>query len=94
MVLSPVGLPARVLKSKFVQKSLEEKQKFSCFYKCLLTCDAGKANYCIALALLNSYKGDIDGGFAMCGANVYRVKEIVTVQELIDELVNEASTVL
>ena len=94
LVLSPVGLPARVLKSKFVQKSLKEKQKFSCFYKCLLTCDAGKANYCIALALLNSYKGDIDGGFAMCGANVYRVKEIVTVQELINELVNEASTVL
>lgn len=94
LILSPVGLPARVLKSKFVERSLLEKQKFSCFYKCLLTCDADKANYCIALALLNSYHGKLDEGFAMCGANVYRVNNIVSVQELIDELVNEASATL
>ena len=94
LILSPVGLPARVLKTKFVEKSLNEKQKFSCFYKCLITCDAGKANYCIALALLNSYHGKLDEGFPMCGSNVYRINKIVSVEDLIQELTTEAEPLL
>ena len=94
VILSPVGLPARVIKTPFVAKSLGERQQFNCFYKCLITCNADKANYCIALALLNSYKGDMNEGFPMCGENVYRVKNIVKVQELMDELTTEAEPLL
>lgn len=95
LIKSPVGLPARVLKNDFVEASLQgERRKFSCPYRCLLTCDARAANYCIADALVNSSEGDMANGFAMCGANAYRVNEIVTVHDLMDELVREAEDAL
>lgn len=95
LIKSPVGLPARVLKNEFVQASLDgERRKVSCPYRCLLTCDARAANYCIADALVNSAAGDIANGFAMCGANAYRVNKIITVHELIAELVREAEDAL
>ncbi|MCK5785145.1 MAG: nitronate monooxygenase [Candidatus Sabulitectum sp.] len=94
VILSPVGLPARVIKNPFVEKCLGEKQEFKCFYKCLITCGADKANYCIALALLDSSRGHMDTGFPMCGENVHRIKKIVSVQELIQELTTEAEPLL
>jgi len=94
VILSPVGLPARVIKTPFVEKSLGEKQKFQCFYKCLITCNADKANYCIALALLDSSRGKLDTGFPMCGENVTRIEKIVGVDELMQELVTEAEPLL
>ena len=91
LIQSPVGLPARVVKNAFVARSLEgEKRKFSCPYRCLLTCDAATANYCIANALVNSANGEMDDGFAMCGQNAYRVDKIITVKELFEELLKEA----
>jgi len=94
LILSPVGMPARVINTPFVQRSLGEKQKFACPYKCLLTCDADKANYCIALALLNSAHGHLDTGFPMCGQNAYRIDKIVSVSELMQELTREAEPLL
>jgi len=94
LILSPVGLPARVLKTQFVRRSLGEKQDFACHYKCLITCDADRANYCIADALLNSYRGQLDQGFPMCGHNVYRVNSIVSVAELMNELIVEAEPLI
>ncbi len=94
VILSPVGLPARVIKTPFVEESFGAKQKFKCFYKCLITCDADKANYCIALALLNSYRGQLDEGFPMCGQNVTRIDKILSVEELIQELTGEAEPLL
>jgi nitronate monooxygenase len=91
VILSPVGMPARVIKNKLVERiQAGEKLKFKCPYKCLKPCDPYSANYCIADALINAFGGDLDNGFAMCGANAYRVKEIITVKELMDELTEEA----
>jgi NAD(P)H-dependent flavin oxidoreductase YrpB (nitropropane dioxygenase family) len=87
---SPVGLPGRVIKNAFVERILrEEKIKFNCPYKCLKTCEEELAPYCIADALVNSARGDMKRGFAMCGANAYRVNKIVPVKELIDELISD-----
>jgi nitronate monooxygenase len=94
LIRSPVGLPARVISTEFVRKSLGSKQEFTCPYKCLLTCNADEANYCIAQALLNSSRGQIDKGFPMCGQNAYRIKKIVSVGELMKELVQEAEPLL
>ncbi len=91
LVHSPVGLPARVIKNAFINKSIEGTRfKFSCPYKCLLTCEAKTANYCLAAALLNAANGDFDNGFAMCGENVHRIDKIVSVKELMQELVDGA----
>lgn len=90
VIKSPVGMPGRVINNKFVERiNNQEKIDFNCPYKCLITCDPGKVNYCIAKALINAYRGDLDNGFAMCGSNAYRINKIVSVKELIAELVGE-----
>ncbi|MFA5411092.1 MAG: nitronate monooxygenase family protein [Candidatus Omnitrophota bacterium] len=95
VILSPVGMPARVIRNKFVERiESGEKIKFTCPYRCLKTCDPYAANYCIAQALVNAYRGNLDNGFAMCGANAYRVKKIISVRELINGLVKEAESVM
>jgi nitronate monooxygenase len=86
-----VGLPGRVINNDFVKRiSAGERMDFGCEYQCLYTCDAKKVNYCIAKALLNAYRGELDKGFAMCGSNAYRINKIVSVKELIGELVQQA----
>ena len=91
VIQSPVGMPGRVIRNEFVDKiSRGERIHFGCEYKCLSTCDSKKVNYCIAKALVNAAKGEMDKGFAMCGSNAYRIKEIVSVKQLIAELTREA----
>lgn len=95
IIKSPVGLPGRVIRNEFVKKVTEgARVAFGCEYKCLYTCDANKVNYCIAKALLNASRGDMDNGFAMCGSNAYRINKIVSVKELISELVKETEVCL
>ena len=90
VIQSPVGLPGRVIRNEFVKRiTMGERIDFGCEYQCLYTCDAKKVNYCIAKALLNAYRGELDKGFAMCGSNAYRIDKIVSVKELITELVEQ-----
>lgn len=91
IINSPVGLPGRVLRNKFVEKILSgAKITFKCPYKCLKTCRQDEANFCLAQALVNASKGNFDEGFVMPGANVYRLNTIVTVEELFRQLQVEA----
>ena len=88
---SPVGMPARAIKNRFTDRLVSgEKVPFSCRYKCLRTCDPATAPYCIAKALCNASRGDIDNAVVFAGSNVSRVKKIVSVKELMDEIVGEA----
>jgi len=90
MIESPVGLPLRVIRNPFVDRVLSgDKVDFKCEYKCLSTCDPRVTNYCIADALVNAYRGNMDQGFATCGANAYRIERIVSVHELVQELVHD-----
>jgi nitronate monooxygenase len=85
---SPVGLPGRAIRDNFLERIASgAKEKFQCPWKCLRTCDFKNVPYCIALALTNAKKGILEHGFAFAGANVYRVNKLVSVKELIDELV-------
>ena len=90
IIKSPVGMPGRAINNKFL-KDLEIKGrlKIKCPYRCLSVCKVGEARYCIALALLNSYFGDVDNGLIFCGQNAYRCDKIVTVKELISDLLAE-----
>lgn len=90
IIKSPVGMPGRAIRNRFLKKlDKKEKLKVKCFYRCLSACQVETARYCIALALLNSYFGDVDNGLIFCGQNAYRLNEIVTVKELIAELLTE-----
>ncbi|MGB2807457.1 MAG: nitronate monooxygenase [Sedimentisphaerales bacterium] len=87
---SPVGLPGRAIRNKFHDRvSSGTKEKFKCLWKCLRSCDFKNVPYCIALALTNAKKGNLEEGFAFAGANAYRVDKIISVQELIEILVEE-----
>jgi NAD(P)H-dependent flavin oxidoreductase YrpB (nitropropane dioxygenase family) len=90
IIKSPVGLPGRAIKNKFLRDVEKgEKKPFKCGWRCLRTCDFRKAPYCIAAALTNAKKGFLDKGFAFAGSNVYRVDKIVSVKELIKSLIRE-----
>ncbi|MDT8392049.1 MAG: nitronate monooxygenase family protein [Lentisphaeria bacterium] len=90
IIKSPVGLPGRAIKSPFTHSVAQgERKPVRCPYKCIVTCEAEESDYCIALALLNARVGNFDRGFAFAGANVHRVDKIITVQELIDSLLEE-----
>ncbi len=95
VIKSPVGMPLRVIRNAFVDKILSGvKFDFECKYHCLATCAPAKTAYCLAKALVNAQRGVLDLGFAPCGANAYRIDRIVTVKQLIGELVDQAATIL
>jgi NAD(P)H-dependent flavin oxidoreductase YrpB (nitropropane dioxygenase family) len=87
---SPVGLPGRAIQDKFLKRvSSGVKETFKCPWKCLKSCDFKNVPYCIARALTNAKKGNLEEGFAFAGANASRVDEIISVRELIETLVEE-----
>ena len=88
IIKSPVGLPGRALKGAFLEKMARgEKHPKRCAYKCIKTCRYPDTPYCIGMALINAQKGNLGAGFVFCGENVYRIDRIVSVRELMDELV-------
>jgi len=90
IIKSPVGMPGRAIYNKFLKDlEVKGKLKINCPYRCLTACKVDSAHYCIALALLNSYFGDVDNGLIFCGQNAHRVDKVTTVKELIDELLSE-----
>ncbi|MFA6587702.1 MAG: nitronate monooxygenase [Patescibacteria group bacterium] len=97
IIRTPVGMPGRVLNNKFLkelaklrenQRKGGETRKLSCPYHCLRSCEQEKALFCIAEQLDQSFDGEIDNGLIFCGANVYRIDRIMSVHELITELMD------
>jgi nitronate monooxygenase len=81
-------MPGRALRNEFLDSvKAGGKKPFKCPYHCVRTCNFRESPYCIFFALVNAQRGKLDAGFAFCGANVYRVKEITTVERLMGELV-------
>jgi len=89
IIKSPVGMPGRALRSPFLTRVENQPSRVKCLYNCLKPCDPRQAPYCIADALINAKRGNLEQGFAFCGANVHRVDRILTVRELIQELAHE-----
>lgn len=90
VIHSPVGMPLRVLKTKFVKEIMAgEKKPISCNYRCLHTCDYHKVQFCIAQALINAQSGLIDEGVCCSGVNGYLNNEIVSVHELMEQIKRE-----
>ena len=90
IIKSPVGLPGRAINNKFLEQvSAGERKPFKCPWKCLKTCDYKTAPYCIAAALSNAKKGNLENGFVFAGSNAYRVNKIISVKELINSLTQE-----
>lgn len=95
IIRSPVGLPGRAIKTPLVEKILKGEAPEPDPEKCKgcmgMICDK---SYCILDALENARLGDIENGLFFAGSNFWRIKKIVSVKELIEELVTEANEIL
>ncbi len=87
IIKSPVGMPGRAIKSKFLREiSAGKKMKIKCAWKCLKSCNIKTARYCISLALDNARRGMLENGFVFAGSNAFRIDSIISVKELLHEL--------
>jgi len=87
---SPVGMPGRAIRNSFltaVEQGAQHPE--GCPFQCIRTCDITKAPYCIAMALLNAKKGNMERGFAFAGQNAYQADRIISVPELMAEIKQE-----
>jgi nitronate monooxygenase len=90
IIRSPVGMPGRAIRNQYIDDvESGQKKPYKCPFHCIVTCDYTNSPYCIADALINAQRGNLVDGFAFCGANAYRVNEIVSVKQLVDSLLAE-----
>ena len=86
IVKSPVGMPGRAIKNKYMELRKQEKENITHCYNCLDKCDPTQIPYCITAALVRAVKGDIDNSLVFCGENAYKVDKMTTVKEIFKEL--------
>ncbi len=91
-VKSPVGLPGRAIINEFMKKVELGNVPVKKCYDCLIPCNPKTTPYCISKALIEAVKGKINDGLIFSGSNSHRLKEIVPVKQLIQQLLNEAET--
>lgn len=90
IIQSPVGMPGRAINNGFLEKVKQGlKMPVKCPFHCIKTCEVSSSPYCIIKALYNSYKGNMDGGYAFGGSNAYLATKITTVKEIFRELVTD-----
>ncbi len=93
IIKSPVGMPARAIYTPL----LEGLDKGKTFFaercnNCLKACPKGdKIPYCISRALIEAVEGNREEGLFFCGENASRIKKIVPVQELVNELLTDCN---
>ncbi|MDD3324107.1 MAG: nitronate monooxygenase [Sulfurospirillaceae bacterium] len=90
---SPVGYPARGVRTNLIHM-VEKKEgpAVKCISNCVSPCHRGQeakeVGYCIADRLSDAYLGKVNTGLFFTGSNGYKLKEIISVKELIYKLVN------
>ncbi|MGE5664056.1 MAG: NAD(P)H-dependent flavin oxidoreductase [Deltaproteobacteria bacterium] len=89
---SPVGLPGRAIRNRFLNRLLNGENVYDgeCKRNCLKSCDH---SFCIIDRLDMSRAGDTENGLVFSGENVWRIKDVPAVRDLIDRLVAEAESV-
>ena len=93
LIKSPVGYPARGIRTNLI--NLVDKKmgpKIQCISNCVSPCQRGKeakqVGYCIADRLFDAYSGKKESGLFFTGANGYKIKELISVKELMHKLVH------
>lgn len=90
IIKSPVGMPGRALKNQFSEKIKTTPLRIDHCSGCMRSCHAKEAKFCIVEALIRSVNGNVEDGLVFTGTNAYRVNEIMSVHDLMNELVSEA----
>ncbi|MDR2100688.1 MAG: nitronate monooxygenase family protein [Campylobacteraceae bacterium] len=93
LLKSPVGYPARGVRTNLI--NLVDKREgppIKCVSNCVTPCQRGKeakeVGYCIADRLADAWAGKKESGLFFTGANGYKLKEIISVKELLHKLIH------
>ncbi len=90
LIDSPVGLVGRAINNQFTEEAKAGKRRpIKCVTNCLKPCKPDEVPYCIANALISAEKGNLSSGFVFAGANAYLIDKIISVKDLMEELVRE-----
>ena len=89
IVKSPVGMPGRAIRNRFLQRVEAGERLVQSCHKCLKQCNPKEIPYCITDALIHAAKGEIDDGLLFCGAEAYRASKLRSVSQVISELLPE-----
>jgi NAD(P)H-dependent flavin oxidoreductase YrpB (nitropropane dioxygenase family) len=83
-VHSPVGMTGRAIVNNFTRmlEKNEDVRPTRCI-KCLKNC---KENFCIISRLLMAQQGDVQNGLIFIGAKFYKVKEVLSVHQIFENI--------
>ena len=90
---SPVGYPAQGVVTNLTHLvAKREGPAIKCISNCVAPCNRGEeakvVGFCIADRLSDAYEGDLETGLIFSGTNGYKLNEIITVEELINKLMD------
>jgi len=93
LMSSPVGYPAQGVVTKLTHMvEKREGPAIKCISNCVAPCNRGEeakiVGFCIADRLSDAYEGNLETGLFFSGTNGYRLKEIISVEELLNKLMN------
>ncbi|WP_410511907.1 nitronate monooxygenase [Paenibacillus sp. BR2-3] len=87
LIKSTVGLDGRAIRNEFTDRiSDDAKVKIAKCYDCLKVCSH---RFCTMESLLTSLRGDVRNGLVFAGSRVHEIKEILSVQQIIDNIMME-----
>ncbi len=89
IIKSPVGMPGRALNNAFIQSLAVSGKKIRKCFGCLQGCNPKVAPYCISTALISAVTGNVDEGLIFTGSQVHRIDRIVSVKQLMADLMQE-----
>ena len=90
IVKSPVGMPGRAIKNRFIEKVMSGIQiPHPRCHSCIKMCKPKEIPYCITDALINAVTGNVEEALLFCGAEAYRATKIESVKEVIDSLLGK-----
>lgn len=89
IVKSPVGMPGRAIKNKFLERAARGPIPPEHCFRCLERCDPARTPYCITQVLIQAALGNLDEALLFCGSNAYRCERIETVEEVMRALCGE-----
>ena len=71
-----------VIRNEFMKRVEAGERLMGPCRHCVKTCKPATTPYCISQALINAALGKVEEGLIFCGGHVDRVKEIVSVEDV------------
>lgn len=89
LVASPAGLPGRAIMTSFMKQVKQNRIPPKHCISCMKPCVPSTTPYCITDALIHAANGDVENGLVFAGANAWRIHDIISVHELMQELMGK-----